>query len=59
MALPFNLNAKILPNDVFFGIFNLCIFSLSKCQGIATENICQNVYIVEEKKRETKLDFEL
>ena len=50
MALPLNLNVKHLTTaDFFLGVLNLCIFSVIKCELIATENICQKFYSFERK----------
>ena len=44
----------------FLGILNLCIFSLTKCERIATENICQKFYSFEIKENQNYiLNFDL
>ena len=60
MALPLNLNTKINRALISSWYLNLCIFSLKKCEWIATEKISQKIYIFERKaKLNLSLNFAL
>ena len=54
MALPFNFNVNNLPNADFFLFIFKGIFSLMKCEWIATKKNCKQFYSYE---RKGKLNF--